>query len=172
MKTLFFVLAFAFGTATIVSADTQTVGVAASAVRAVTTAEGTHYVVEISLPQGITSVRHVWLEMRLDASSQVAEGVVDPAPMLEVYVLKGSLSGDPGPSDFDETRLPMSRPVALGTNRLARIDITEFAQRILANPTKNHGIVLGALTGARSGEFTVNPDAFGPGTPARITIIR
>lgn len=149
----------------------QTVAVAASSLKAITTVEGTHYVVEFELPQNLGSVRSAWLEVRLDVSVRNDEGPTDPAPMLEVYMLKNTLSGDPAPADFEETRLPMSRPVALGTNRLVKIDITEFAQRIFADPTKNHGIVIGSLTGARTGEFLVKLDGFGPGTPVRLTII-
>jgi len=108
--------------------------------------------------------------MRMDVSARDGEIVADPAPLLEVFALKRALTGEPTPSDFDTTRLPMSRPVSLGSDRLVRIEITEFAQRILADPSKNHGLVVGSMTGARSGEFTLNPDGFGPGVSVRVTI--
>ncbi len=151
--------------------EVQTVGVAASGVEATTTIEGTHYLVEFELPQNLGSVRQAWLEVYMDVWSRNDEGPVDPAPILEVYMLKNTLSGDPEPSNFEVTRLPMSRPVALGANRLVRIEITDFAQRIFADPTKNHGIVLGSLTGAQTGDFVVKNDGFGPGMPFRLTIV-
>jgi hypothetical protein len=65
----------------------------------------------------------------------------------------------------------MSRPVAAGENRLVKIDITGVVKMILADPSKNHGIALGALTGDKRGVFAVRPDGFGPGTAVRITLI-
>ncbi len=166
-----FVVCLGCGIATDVAAQTQRIDLTSSNVQRITTLEGNHYVIEFDIPEGIVSVRHAWMEVRMDVSAREPEPVADPAPMLEVYMLKNALTGDPVPADFESTRLPMSRPVALGPNRLVKLDITEFVQRILADPRTNHGIVVGSLTGARTGEFVVKPDGFGPGTPIRLTII-
>jgi hypothetical protein len=152
-------------------ADVQTLPATASHIEVSTSSESSHYVVEFDVPVNVRSVRQAWLEVRMDVSASDLNGFVDPAPMLEVYMLKQSISGDPDPSVFDTTGIPMSRPVALGTNRLVRLEITEFVQRILADPRKNHGIVMGSLTGTRSGEFAMKSNGFGPGTPVRITIV-
>ncbi len=90
---------------------------------------------------------------------------------LDVYALKEFVSGDPEPSDFAPTSIPMSRPVGAGTNRLVRVDITEFVRVILDDPSKNHGLVLGPLTTDKRGIFDVKNDAFGPGISAQIHLV-
>jgi len=152
------------------SGDTRTIEISANRVESTVSSEGTYYVIEFDLPQNLASVRSAWLEVRLNVSA-TNDGPADPAPMLEVYMLKQAIVGDPDPSEFEATRLPMSRPVALGTNRLVKIDVTEFASAVFADPNKNHGIVIGSLTGARTGGFVVNGDGFGPGVPVRVTVI-
>jgi hypothetical protein len=127
--------------------------------------------VGISLPEKLTTVTHAWLELRADISAKNLNGFVDPAPVFEVYALKQTLSGDPEPSKFESTKLPMSRPVATGTDRLVKIDITEFVQKILADPSKNHGLVVGPLTNDKRGVFTVRQDSFGPGVFARLVVL-
>lgn len=78
---------------------------------------------------------------------------------------------DPEQSDFEATRIPMSRPVAAGGDRLVKIDITEFVRLIIADPSKNHGLVLGPLTNDKRGIFAVKQDSFGPNIPARIAVL-
>ena len=130
-----------------------------------------YYSVGISLPENLTTATHAWLELRADVSAKDLGRFVDPAPLFEVYALKQTLSGDPEPSKFEATRLPMSRPIATGTDRLVKIDITEFVQKILADPSKNHGLVIGPLTNDKRGIFVVKEDGFGAGIPARIRIL-
>jgi hypothetical protein len=72
---------------------------------------------------------------------------------------------------FREMLVPMSRPVAVGENRRVRIDITEFVQEILADPTSNHGLAFGAVTTDTRGVFAVKADGFGPGIAARVVIV-
>lgn len=136
-----------------------------------TSPHGNYYIIEFDLPQSISSVRHAWLEAYVDVSL-ANEELPDAAPMLDVYVLKRTLSGEPTPSDFETTRIPLSRPIALGANRLMRIDISEFAKTILAEPGRNHGLVIGSLSGARTGNFALRSDGFGPGVPVRVSVIQ
>ncbi len=131
----------------------------------------TYYSVSLSLPPGLASVTHAWLELRADVSAKDLSGFQDPAPVLDVYGLNQALARDPEPSMFDATRIPMSRPVAVGVNRLIKINITEFVEKIFADPSKNHGIVLGPLTADKRGIFGVKQDGFGPGVAARIQIV-
>ena len=60
-----------------------------------------------------------------------------------------------------------------GLDRSVKIDITEFGvHRILADPSKNHGIVLGPLTNDKRGVFVViKEDGLGAGMSAQIRIL-
>lgn len=137
-------------------AAVQTVSVPAGAITERTTADGsTYYQIALDLPPTVQSVRHAWLHLRLDVSSTSVDGFQDPAPMLEVYGLKGELSRDPSPEALEKTRLPMSRPVAAGTNRLVKIDITEIVRAIVADPSTDYGVVVGSVTTASNGVFAL-----------------
>jgi hypothetical protein len=129
-----------------------------------------YYTAEISIPENLSTVSLAWLELRANVSAKDVSGFVDTAPVLDVYALKQTLTGDPEPSKFEVTRLPMSRPVAAGTDRLIKIDITEFVQMILANPSKNYGLVLGPLTSDKRGIFAVKQDGFGAGVAAQVRV--
>lgn len=135
-------------------------------------ADGTsYYSIALSLPENLTFVTHAWLEFRADVSAKDLNGFVDPAPTLEVYALKQMLSGDPDPSKFEAMRQPMTRPVAIGADRLVRIDITEFVKRIISDPSMNHGIVLGPLTRDKRGIFDIKQDGLGPGATAHVRFV-
>jgi hypothetical protein len=133
--------------------------------------ETTYYLVTVSFPRGLTSVSHARLEFRVDVSARDVNGFVDSAPILDVYALNQVLSGDPDISKFEAARIPMSRPVASGANRLIRIDVTEYVQGILVDPSKNNGIVLGPLTADKRGIFHINENGFGEGVGAQIVIV-
>lgn len=133
--------------------------------------ETTYYSITITPPAGVKPIGHAWLEFRADIAAKQIDGFADPVPILDVYALKQPLSGDPDSSEFESTMVPMSRPTAAGTNRLIRIDITEYFQRILAEPSTNYGIVLGPLMSDKRGIFDLKEDAFGPGVAARIQLV-
>ena len=155
-----------------VRAETAGVALATTTVTEHVASDGTtYYSVGISLPENLTTVTYAWLEFRADVSARDLNRFVDPAPLFEVYALNQTLSGDPEPSKFEATRLPMSRPVATGTDRLVKIDITEFVQKILADPSENHGLVIGSLTNDKRGVFVAKEDGFGAGITARIRIL-
>jgi hypothetical protein len=61
--------------------------------------------------------------------------------------------------------------MAIGADRVVRIDITELVQNILARPSDNHGIVIGSLTADRRGLFTLKSGAMGPGLTGSVTIL-
>jgi len=173
MKTTLSVLLIVLvcGMPSVVLAEASSLDPAATTVTERAASDGTtYYSVGITLPENLTRVSHAWLELHADVSARNLNGFIDPAPVFEVYALNQTLSGDPEPSRFVATRLPMSRPVATGTGRLVKIDITEFVQSILADPSKNHGLVIGPLTDDKRGIFTVRQDSFGPGISARLVI--
>ena len=49
------------------------------------------------------------------------------------------------------------------------VDITDIVAGYLGNPSSNHGIVVGSLTGAQDGSFTLQTGAIASGVAARIT---
>lgn len=154
------------------AADAVSVSSPAVAITERTAGDGTaYYSVAISLPKGLTTISHARLEFRADVSAKDVNGFVDPAPVLDVYALQEPLTGEPEPSEFTSTRIPMSRPVATGANRLVRIDVTEYVQKILADPSKNFGLVLGPLTADKRGIFEVKENGFGDGVAAQIRIV-
>jgi hypothetical protein len=175
MKTTlsFFLMVLACNLTTVARAGTTELTPAATTVTQHVAADGTtYYSVAISLPAGLASVAHARLEFRADISARDLTGYVDPAPVLDVYALKEALRRDPDPSKFEATRLPMSRPVAAGADRLVKIDITDFIRTILADPSKNHGLVLGPLTTDKRGIFAIKHDGLGPGMSAQVRIIQ
>lgn len=128
-------------------------------------------VVTFALPEGLATVRQAWLEMRVDVSVREVGGFRDPAPLFEVYALSADVTGAIQPKMFREMLAPMSRPVAVGENRLVRIDITEFVRLILDDPESNHGVAFGAVTADTRGVFAVRADGLGPGAAARVRIV-
>jgi hypothetical protein len=154
------ILATALGTSETASVTEHVVG------------DGTKfYSLTILVPEGVTTVAQAWLEFRADVSAKDLNGFVDPAPVLDVFALESAMTSDAVPSKFAPTALPMSRPVAVGDDRLVRVDITEFVRRILAEPTKNQGIVLGPLTNDKRGIFAIKANGLGPGVTARVRVV-
>jgi hypothetical protein len=136
-----------------------------------TLGEGPYYVLSITPPEELRAARQAWLELRSDLSVREIEGFNDPTAIFQVFMLKNALEGEPNDESFDVLRVPMSRPVAAGTERFVKIDVTEYVQRILADPSDNHGLVLGSVTGDRRGSFQIKSDAFGNGIVARLNVV-
>jgi hypothetical protein len=97
----------------------------------------------------------------VDVSPAEDASFQDPAPVFEVYALNQALNETLSSELFVTMRVPMSRPVATGWNRIVRIDVTEFVQRVLANPAMNHGLVVGAVTEASTGDFVLGTEGDG-----------
>jgi hypothetical protein len=175
MKTVLLVSVICCLAAGAVSATETVIALSASEI-AVVEEEGSAVatgprVASFALPAGITGVRQAWLELRVDVTATEVSGFRDPAPLFEVYALNTDVTGAIQPKMFREMQVPMSRPVAVGENRLVRIDITEFVRAILEEPEANHGLTFGAVTADTRGLFAVRVDGFGQGTAARVRII-
>jgi hypothetical protein len=134
------------------------------------TTRGAYYTLSVDLPGDLSTVHHAWLELHVDVSTPLLEGFRDPVPVFEVYMLNGTLSGDPSPASVRSTRLPMSRPVTVGENRTIRIDVTDYVRSIIASPSLDHGLVIGSVMDGQKADFAIQPDAFGSGVPARLVI--
>jgi hypothetical protein len=136
-----------------------------------TEGEGPYYVLLITPPEDLRAARQAWLELRADVVVPEINGFRDATVIFQAFMLKNALDGDPNDEDFEPLRIPMSRPVAVGTERSVKIDVTEYLQRILADPSRNHGLLFGSVTGQRRGDFEVKRDAFGTGVVARLNVV-
>ena len=85
-----------------------------------------------------------------------------------MYALNKAFSGTINTNDFEPQTLPTIRNVVLGKNRRILVDITDIIKSYIDSPSKNHGLILGSLTGDRDGKFTIRNDVLGSGAPARI----
>lgn len=130
---------------------------------------GDYYTVQLTLPQGVREkdLTMAVLELYVNVSSREFENAALTSARLEVYALDSAFEGSLDPDRFvpSTTR----RTVPLGNGKRVLIDITEIVQYFLDDPTRNHGLVVGSLTGDRLGLFTLNADVLGPGAFGRVT---
>ena len=135
-------------------------------------ASSPYTILRIAIPPEITAsglVRAI-LEVRADVQAQTIDGWMNETPIVEVYALSDDMTGS-----FNAAKLTkpstMNRPIAVGSNKSVRIDITEAVVSWLENPSKNHGLVLGSFRGAREGSFTLKSDASREGALAAVTFL-
>jgi hypothetical protein len=57
----------------------------------------------------------------------------------------------------------------MGEGRVMRVDITDIVKGWLANPSGNHGLVIGALTGPEVGTVSLESAGLGPAAAVRVT---
>lgn len=117
---------------------------------------GAYYTVAFevpSVPFG-AHLEHAVLEFYLDVASKARDEYVNDTPVLEVFALTSDFDGDLEPEEWDlDTRV--TRPFLLGERKHVVMDVTPIIRSLLADPSKNHGIVIGSLTGMREGDFDV-----------------
>lgn len=144
---------------------------------------GPHFVMNINVPEGLSSARLVGaiLEFVVDAGTRVDTTWVQdadtlravvhstPVPMVEVYALTSSSGSALDRENWNEA-MSFPVPVGAGSDKMVRIDITRLAKYLIENPEENRGIVVGSLTGDRFGIFALQ-EHFGPGVVARIRYV-
>jgi len=136
-------------------------------------AVGRYYTLSYEPPEALSGadLERAVLELVVDVSAKQREGYVSEAPVLEIYALIEPLS-----DDFDPGRLHRAsrsvRPVAAGAGRHVVLDITTIVRSHLEGAIRNHGLVLGSVTGMREGEFIVVPGNFPQGAVAQVRIYR
>lgn len=93
----------------------------------------------------------------------------DEEPVLEIYALAGDYQGA---IDLEEVRqYPVSlEGVRPGSGRRIRVDIAPILALFAATPTRNHGLVLGSLSGRRTGIFEIDANGKGSGIVATLTV--
>ncbi len=134
---------------------------------------GAYYVLQVQVPQELTETKLEWviLELYLDASSVEKNGYLEDTPVIEIYALNRQFPGRIEPNQFVTDPRPITHNVAVGSNRKMMIDVTEIVRSYLRNPTTNHGLIIGSLTGTREGLFSIKSDVVGQGAVARIIFL-
>jgi hypothetical protein len=132
---------------------------------------GDYFVLQLQPPEGISAqaLRHAVLEVYVDASARVIEGYEEETPMFEIHALDGPMTAGLNPALFRAQSTPSVRNVVVGSARRVVIDITEIVRDHLIAPGSNYGIVMGSLTGARAGLFTLRDDRLGDAAKVRVS---
>ena len=145
------------------------------------TSLGEYYTMSLQIPASIRErdVEAAWLEFYVDAQSRprtfysaidsTEKTHIRNTPVIEVFALNGDFSGQ-----LDSTQLGTTtqrvRPLVLGQDRLVRVEITSVIRSFIRDPSTNHGLIIGSLTGTRDGKFGLRTDKYSNGTAAQIRI--
>ena len=137
-------------------------------------ARGTFYLVNVLIPRDIVGNRldMAMIEFAVEAtalseSDSVVTPVVGVFPLTREFVDGGQ--GVNAASPVFKGTVPSARPVALGAKRVLRMDITNIVRGWMNEPSSNHGLVIGSLTGPEVGIVTLKETGPGAETPIRIT---
>ena len=146
------------------------------------TSLGPYYTLEFQLPPDLPAgdLRVAVLEFYVDAQSFVRGdwisldkdsvetiGFLNDSPVLELYPLKATFSGEVDFGQFDE-RYSAARPVVVGADRRVVLDVTSVIRSYLRSPSTNHGFVMGSLSEMREGKFTLTTSSFPDGSWAQL----
>jgi hypothetical protein len=123
---------------------------------------GGYFVSKLPIPAALAEAElyGAYLELYVDVDAIPKGAIVNEAPNFEVYGLNEAFS-----KGFDPATLgpgawgPVN--IARGNDRRVVIDITRIVRYYLENPSRNHGIILGAVTGDRDGLFEINATGVG-----------
>lgn len=145
---------------------------------------GNYYKLRLDTPSGIVAedldmavlefVVDVGSKLRgdweiLDADSNVTIGFIDNTPSIEIYGLKTECSGEVDIRDL-EISSRVVRPLSIGPYQRVVVDVTAIIKSYVRTPTKNHGLIIGSLTGMRNGDFVIKNNAFGNGNAAEVRL--
>ena len=135
------------------------------------TALGDYYVVSFEVPDEVKGrwLDKAYLEFYVDAAAIVVNGYLNKTPVIEVYALKSAFSGSVNVNQFEPQTVPAMRNIVVGQNRRVVIDITEMVRSYIETPSKNHGLIIGSLTGDRDGDFTLTNNQLGPAASVKIS---
>ncbi len=129
------------------------------------------YTVQFDVP-GIIEGKELYgafLEFFVDVSVPEKQGYIEKRPVMEIYALAAQFSGSIDTTKFDVSNSGHTvRDIPVGEKRRVLIDVTELIKSYLQNPEKNHGLILGALTGRRDGIFALRDDVLSNGALARL----
>lgn len=128
---------------------------------------GGWYVFPIEVPADIVGKRldTVLLEFRIDVTLDESENA-DMTPVIAAYPLEERLSER---SPVFATSFPSARNVKPGNDQAVLVDITDIVRRWIADPSSNHGVVVGSFTGPKLNGLELENGWAGPGKIARVT---
>jgi hypothetical protein len=117
---------------------------------------GGYYVTKLPIPAVLTQTElyGAYLEFYVDVDAIPKGAIVNEAPNFDVCGLNEEFSNsldaaDLGPSAWGPVN------IARGSDRRVVVDITRIVRYYLENPSRNHGLILGAVTGDRDGLFDI-----------------
>jgi hypothetical protein len=116
----------------------------------------------------------VLLEFAVDASPMILEDSTVVVPVVGAFPLTATYTGGGVGNGRDSapvfnSAVPSARPIATGENRLVRMDVTDIVKGWMANPSSNHGLVIGSLTGPEAGAVTMRGALPGSESAVRLT---
>jgi len=171
------VVSFLSVVASAAAAKTVVVSVPMNAVSTNTGDRGAFYVLDLSVPDGISesSLDAVVLAFAVNASPASEEDSLE-TPVVGVYPVMSEFVASRGDGPVGaveapeiDSVVPSSRPVAFGEHRVLRMDITDIVKGWISEPTSNHGLVIGTLTGPEVGTITLNAALPSGDAPVRVT---
>jgi hypothetical protein len=161
----------------VVMAKSAVVTISMSSVNTSTGERGAFYVLDLAIPEDVNGnlLDSVVLEFAVDASPASEEDSLE-TPVVGVYPVTSEFVASRGDGPVGTVEAPeidavvqSSRPVALGEHRVLRMDITDIVRGWMNEPTSNHGLVIGTLTGPEVGTITLNETLPSGDAPVRVT---
>jgi hypothetical protein len=133
---------------------------------------GDYYLIRFDIPVTVTqeNLEHAYLEFYVDATSREVDGYVDETPLLELYALVNEFDGQLASMTLAPPTIRTVRNVRVGNSRRVVVDVTEIVRAYIAEPTRNHGVLVGSLTGRRDGEFALKGGVIRSGVTASIQL--
>jgi hypothetical protein len=148
-------------------AGSVTVTIPMEAVTVKSGERGECYIVKFDLPADLAGKRldGVFIDFVVDASPR-SEDEAEATRLVGVFPLTAEPTGATLQYESD---IPSVHPIAMGEDRRVRVDITGIVNGWIANPSSNHGLVIGALTGPDVGTVSLASAGLGPATAVRVT---
>jgi hypothetical protein len=140
---------------------------------------GAYYILNVTIPEDVLGRRldSALMELVVDVTASSPEDSIS-CPVVGVFPLTGPMGADgldsgtgtgrEGSSGY-AAEVPSVRPVAVGENRTLTLDITSIVKGWIADPTTNHGLVIGTLSGPAIGTISLKSETLGPAAAVRVT---
>ena len=130
---------------------------------------GSYYTIQIPVPAEIKGkeLHGVILEFYLDATGAARSETSVKVPVIEVYALNNSFTGNLASADVD-VKTGSILNVPPGDGRRLRVDITKIVREYIKDPAQNYGLIVGGLAEYREGAFELKSTTYKGLHPAKI----
>jgi hypothetical protein len=128
---------------------------------------GDYYTLRLDVPDVVTARNFYGATLVLYVDAASSDESEESGPLFEVYALRSPFSGSVNASQFVFPSATVTH-VAAGSSQKVLFDVSEIVERYLKDPGSNHGLIMGSLTGARTGLFTVKDNVVGPNVVAKV----